>query len=309
MTNFVLSASDEREFNNYLTIGGLAEAVSNLAGIRCTAAMIYNYEHQGLIPTPERSPGGFRLFLPEDIGRVILIKRWQEEGLSLADIKERLQQNPDASSEVPLPELPLNRREQILEAAARVFPQKGYQETTIQQIAQDAEISSSAIYQYFNSKEELFLALTERISFLDFLEDITSAWQQKQNLSIEDLRQVLIELADAFLDAHRTNLEVMRLQISETRHFPEIGIQYCKNLIIPIESYLKQYLEFLIQEGVLPKFEVSLAIHAFFGIFLNFILAEELMFGKEILAFPTEDRTASLVDFFLHGILNDHPHS
>jgi len=307
MTNSVLSDGDEREFNNYLTIGELAEAVSKLAGIRCTAAMIYNYEHQGLIPTPERSPGGFRLFLPEDIGRVILIKRWQEEGLSLADIKERLQQNPDASSEVLLPELPLNRREQILEAAARVFPQKGYQETTIQQIAQDAEISSSAIYQYFNSKEELFLALTERISFLDFLEDITLAWQQKPNLSIEDLRQVLIELAEAFTDAHRANLEVMRMFFAEARRFPEIGTLYCKNLILPIENYLQENMESLIREGVLPKFEVKLALHAFFGIFLNFILAEELMFGKDILAFPTENRIAKLVDLFLYGILNGYP--
>ena len=308
MLNSFVFEENKGNPNPYLTIGDLAEAVTTLFGKRCTAAMIYNYERQGLIPTPERSQGGFRLFQPEDISRVILIKRFQETGLSLADIKDRLMLNSDALAEVTLPVLPVNRREQILEAAAKVFPQNGYQETTIQDIAQKAEISSSAIYQYFASKEELFLALTERISFIDFMKDITLSKEQKKT-NIEDLRQVLIELADAFLDAHRTNLEVMRLQISETRHFPEIGIQYCKNLIIPIESYLKQYLEFLIQEGVLPKFEVSLAIHAFFGIFLNFILAEELMFGKEILAFPTEDRTASLVDFFLHGILNDHPHS
>ena len=307
MLNTAITDGKEQDFNIYLTIGELAEAVTRLSGKRCTAAMIYNYERQELIPFPERSQGGFRLYRSEDINRVVLIKQWQDEGLSLADIKERQKQNPDILSEIPIPELPANRRMQILEVAIKVFPEKGYQKTTIQDISREAGISSSAIYQYFTGKEELFLALTERISFLDFVEDISIRLEAKKDNDIEDLRLTLLELAEAFQDAHHPNIEVTRLFFAESRRFPEVGAFYCKNLILPVENYLEQYLEGLIQQGVLPKFEVKLAVHAFFGIFLNFILAEELLFGKEILAFPTEDRTARLVDYFLHGILNVQP--
>lgn len=307
MLNSGISDVKEYDFNIYLTIGELAEAVTSLTGKRCTAAMIYNYERQELIPFPERSPGGFRLYRPEDVNRVVLIKQWQDEGLSLADIKEHQKQNPNTLSDVPLPKLPVNRRMQILEAAVKVFPEKGYQKTTIQDIAREAGISTSAIYQYFSGKEDLFLALTERISFLDFVEDISVRLKAENVIDIEDLRQTLLELAEAFLDAHHPNIEVTRLFFAEARRFPEVGAFYCKNLILPVENYLRQYLEGLIQQDVLPKFEVRLAVHAFFGIFLNFILAEEFLFGKEILAFPTEDRTARLVDIFLHGILNDQP--
>ena len=307
MLNSAISNAKEYDFNTYLTIGELAEAVTSLIGKRCTAAMIYNYERQELIPFPKRSPGGFRLYRPEDVNRVVLIKQRQEEGLSLADIKEHQKQNPDTLSGVSLPKLPVNRRMQILEAAVKVFPEKGYQKTTIQDIAREAGISTSAIYQYFSGKEDLFLALTERISFLDFVEDISVRLKAEKVIDIEDLRQTLLELAEAFMDAHQPNIEVTRLFFAEARRFPEVGAFYCKNLILPVENYLRQYLEGLIQQDVLPKFEVRLAVHAFFGIFLNFILAEEILFGKEVLAFPTEERTARLVDIYLHGILNDQP--
>lgn len=46
-------------------------------------------EREGLV-TPHRTPGGHRLFTLHDIDRVRQIKRWQEQRLSLDDIRQRL---------------------------------------------------------------------------------------------------------------------------------------------------------------------------------------------------------------------------
>ena len=48
------------------------------------------YERLKLLPRPRRSSGGFRLFAPEHIERVQFIKRAQELGFSLEEIKGRL---------------------------------------------------------------------------------------------------------------------------------------------------------------------------------------------------------------------------
>lgn len=45
------------------------------------------YEKVRLLPRPKRSPGGFRLFVPEHIERVRFIKQAQELGFSLEEIK------------------------------------------------------------------------------------------------------------------------------------------------------------------------------------------------------------------------------
>jgi len=286
-----------------ITIGQIAELVSKLNEQRCTTAMIYNYERLGLLPAPERSSGGFRLYKLEDVRLVALIKRWQEKGLSLAEIKERLEQNQNVGEELNVGDLPIDRRTQILQAALTVFLHKGYLEATIQDIAQEAGISSAAIYLYFDSKEDLFLSLIESLSFQDVLEEINSVLENKEEVELEDVRQALIKAAEAFLDTHHPNAEIIRLFIAEGRRFPEIGISYCQRLVAPVEHLLEPYLENQIRRGVFREIEPKLAVHAFFGIFLNFVVTQDLLHGKHCLSFPTEDRVSKLVDLYLNGIL------
>ncbi|HKR61704.1 MAG TPA: MerR family DNA-binding protein [Pyrinomonadaceae bacterium] len=48
------------------------------------------YERTGLLPKPPRSGSGYRQFSPESVRRVRFIKRAQELGFSLKEIKELL---------------------------------------------------------------------------------------------------------------------------------------------------------------------------------------------------------------------------
>jgi TetR/AcrR family transcriptional repressor of bet genes len=51
-----------------------------------------------------------------------------------------------------------DRREQIVEAAARVLGTKGYAATSLKDIAVAADVTPALIYHYFDSKEDLLLA-------------------------------------------------------------------------------------------------------------------------------------------------------
>jgi MerR family transcriptional regulator, copper efflux regulator len=48
------------------------------------------YEEIGLLPTPDRNEGNFRLFSSENVARLLFIKRLQSLGLSLQEVKECL---------------------------------------------------------------------------------------------------------------------------------------------------------------------------------------------------------------------------
>jgi TetR/AcrR family fatty acid metabolism transcriptional regulator len=50
------------------------------------------------------------------------------------------------------------RRKQILEAALRVFMEKGFHVTNVSDVAAEAGVSQGTIYWYFESKDELFNA-------------------------------------------------------------------------------------------------------------------------------------------------------
>lgn len=53
------------------------------------------------------------------------------------------------------------RKDQIIEAAAQIFAQKGYSGAIMADIAIQANIGKGTIYEYFKSKEDLFFAVFE----------------------------------------------------------------------------------------------------------------------------------------------------
>ncbi len=58
-------------------------------------------------------------------------------------------------------------RQRLLEAAARVFAERGYHATSVEQVAEAAGYTKGAVYANFSSKDELFLALLEQRSQQD----------------------------------------------------------------------------------------------------------------------------------------------
>lgn len=69
-----------------LTIGQVAER----SGLPIKT--IHFYEEQGIVPAPERSPGGFRLYTPLGVRRLRLVRLVKLMGLSLPEIKTLVSQ-------------------------------------------------------------------------------------------------------------------------------------------------------------------------------------------------------------------------
>ena len=57
---------------------------------------------------------------------------------------------------------PFSRREQLLEASVRLFGERGYNETTIEEIATEVDLTPSGVYRHFDGKHALLLAVYER---------------------------------------------------------------------------------------------------------------------------------------------------
>ena len=55
------------------------------------------------------------------------------------------------------------QRERIVTAAVQVFAERGYGPTTIDAVCQVCGLSKGAVYTYFASKEDLFLAASEQV--------------------------------------------------------------------------------------------------------------------------------------------------
>jgi AcrR family transcriptional regulator len=61
----------------------------------------------------------------------------------------------------------LKRRQEIADAAKKVFARKGFKGATMEDIAREAELSPGTLYLYVKSKDELFASLN--LQFIDFI--------------------------------------------------------------------------------------------------------------------------------------------
>src|SRR5437660_9420547 len=56
-----------------------------------------------------------------------------------------------------------SRREEILDAAAKLFAKHGYSDADTQLLADELGVGKGTLYRYFPSKRELFLAAADRV--------------------------------------------------------------------------------------------------------------------------------------------------
>ena len=63
----------------------------------------------------------------------------------------------------PLPAHRPSRRNDIIDAAIRLFARKGFVDAAISDVAEEADVVVTAVYYHFSGKEELFSAAVNRV--------------------------------------------------------------------------------------------------------------------------------------------------
>ena len=107
------------------------------------------------------------------------------------------------------------RMQQIQNAAKELFMLKGFHSTTIEEIAEKAELSPATIYLYFKNKEELYASLN--LITLEYLCNRIEEIYKDKRLSVEGR---ILKFKDAMYDTYRHDPLILRnifhIQIEDT---------------------------------------------------------------------------------------------
>jgi TetR/AcrR family transcriptional regulator, cholesterol catabolism regulator len=143
-------------------------------------------------------------------------------------------------SNVKDPERIRERRQQIVEAAVRLFSEKGFHKTTTREIAKASGLSNGALYEYVNSKEDILFLVC-------------------QHIHNEIARQLDIHLTDADSGAAKLRRAIEGLFAVMQRMQADVLLIYQEAKSLP-RPYLREVLrqeqrivemfEHLLQEGV-----------------------------------------------------------
>ncbi|MCS6904856.1 MAG: TetR/AcrR family transcriptional regulator [Bacteroidia bacterium] len=109
----------------------------------------------------------------------------------------------------------MSRKEEILEQAALLISEKGYEATTIRDIAESVGIEPSSVYSHFDSKEDILWEIALSCAN-QFIEGITSIVESDLTT-----RSKLTAMIIAHVEILTRNLNAAAIFLNEWRHFSE----------------------------------------------------------------------------------------
>lgn len=107
------------------------------------------------------------------------------------------------------------RREEILDAAARLFARRGYSDANVQELADLLEVGKGTVYRYFPTKEALFLAAVDRM-----IQRLTDA-VERSIAAVADPVDQLTGVFKTYLRFFAEHPEATELLIQERAHFKD----------------------------------------------------------------------------------------
>lgn len=167
------------------------------------------------------------------------------------------------------------KREAILDAAVREFGTSGFDNTSMDRIAEVANVSKRTVYNHFPSKEELFKAIVQRLNARceigkDLPFDETQPLQP-QLLEIGQLYAELIALED-FMD-------LARVVLPRFLQRPTLSEQLVGDTT-PIERSLIEWIEAAQRSGQIKPADASMASGQFLALINTFAFWPQILFGK-----------------------------
>ncbi len=184
-------------------------------------------------------------------------------------------------------------REAIVEAAERLFLERGFGSVSMDDLAEAAGVARRTLYNQFSSKEEIFREMLLRVS--GQLESAFPPGVETQG----DVEDVLCLAARMILELHKDPgyLGFLRMVVADSRQFPWIAEGFAA-VMDPQTERLVRYLAHLTALGILDCRNPMLAAHQFMGM-LNELSLWPWMIGRESLPVPAEDAVEETIRMFL----------
>lgn len=151
-------------------------------------------------------------------------------------------------------------RDDILEAAAQVFRQKGFHGASMQDIAEAVKLQKASLYHHVSSKQEILLALLDRA--LDLLFERLEPLAHQNLGADEKLRQMIL----AYLQTLTDEIDLASVLLLEHRSLePELHARH-----VPkrdrFEALWREVIAQGQQEGKFVVADVPLTVRAILGI-------------------------------------------
>ena len=188
----------------------------------------------------------------------------------------------------------LRKRGEILAAASQVFARKGYAAATTKDIANEADLGESTLYNYFESKHDILLAILDENHVL-----FDNVFHRTRGVADRDS---LTELFDRSIEIFCGRIPIIRTILTEAWVDDEVLNTYAVARVQQVSGLIVDFIENQVKAGVFRPIDPKLGARLALGMFFSLVLPA--LRGVEPPPSPEQRRewAESVVSFLLDGI-------
>jgi AcrR family transcriptional regulator len=188
------------------------------------------------------------------------------------------------------------RRSAILEAAARLFAERGFHRTTTRDIAEAADVSEGTLYNYFENKDELLMGIMAQ------LEETQQVATRMAGSFPSDAREFLEFLLHYRKEIMDKNGSMLQSVLSEILVNPELRQRYYQELLVPSISIMQSDLCARIERGQIRKVDASMVARFLIGLTTGLFVLQVL--GDPQISFYWDDLSETITSIIFDGLDN-----
>ncbi|KRQ86540.1 Fatty acid metabolism regulator protein [Caloramator mitchellensis] len=190
----------------------------------------------------------------------------------------------------------------ILEAAIKVFSEKGFEGSRTSEIAKEAEVAEGTIFKYFRTKKDLLLSLLFPLS-IKFLKPFVmkSAEEIIERGKDKPPDEVLRELLMDRLKLIKKNIPLIKTVAIESFYHDEL-LEPIKDKIAPqVINILDNYVDAHKDNGDFKDYDTRLISRSLMSMLMGYIVLSSIL-PEYFSLYDDEEEIKKIVDILLNGI-------
>ena len=202
-----------------------------------------------------------------------------------------------------LPEEEISKRQwDILDAATKIFAEKGYEGGRTRDIAKEANISEGTIFRYFKTKKDLLVGLLMPL-IVKFFRPLMFKSMEKimNNKKNESINTVLKKIMMDRISLIKRNAPLVKTVMVESIYHPELlgplQKEIAPKLILIVDNFFKEN----INKGNLREIDPRLMTRSLISLLAGFYILSNAF--PEVFATGGDERDIEkIVDILINGI-------
>jgi len=172
-----------------------------------------------------------------------------------------------------LPEDELTKRHwEILEAATKIFSEKGFENSRTSDIAKEANIAEGTIFRYYKTKKDLLMGLFIPMIIKFFRPMMLSSVEKIFNNDDMSIEEVIKAIFMDRLQLIRKNMPLVKTLVIEAAYKPEILEELRETLLPKVVEVIDRFMIKNIEKGIFKDMDPRIMTRSFMSILAGYIV-------------------------------------